>query len=340
MREARFIKNNAEKWKRFQNEDSDDPDVLAERFTSLIDDLSYSKTFYPKSRATKWINGITSSIYQNVYRNKREKLNRIFDFWKFELPILFQKYHNIFLITTITFITFVVFGILLSDKDPEFVRTILGDKYVEMTERNIAKGDPFGVYRDGNPFSMFVMIGVNNIRVAFLQFISGFSLGFFTIKILWSNGIMLGCFQYLFFQHELGLKSILVIWIHGTIEIASVIIAATSGLIVAYGILFPKTYTRYQSFRKAIKDAAKILIALIPFFIVAAFLESYITHLMSNSFGNNKEGGIPAFVSVIILISSFAFIIWYFVLLPKKLKRKGLFLKKSGIIEEINSSND
>lgn len=340
MREARFIKKNAEKWKNYQNEKSEDPDVLAERFTTLIDDLSYSKTFYPNSRATKWINGITASIYQNVYNNKREKLNRLFDFWKFELPLLFQKYHAIFLITTISFITFVVLGILLSDRDPEFIRSILGNAYVDMTERNIAKGDPFGVYRDGNPFSMFVMIGVNNIRVAFLQFISGFTLGIFTIKILWSNGIMLGCFQYLFFQHELGLKSILVVFIHGTIEIASIIIAATSGLIVAYGILFPKTYSRYQSFRRAIKDAAKILIALIPFFIVAAFLESYITHLMSNSFAGNKEGGIPVFVSVIILASSLSFIVWYFVILPIKLKRRGVFHKSEGIIEELNSRHD
>ena len=340
MREARFIKKNAEKWKSFQNESSEDPDVLAERFTTLIDDLSYSKTFYPNSRATKWINGITASIYQNVYRNKREKLNRLFDFWKFELPLLFQKYHAIFLITTISFITFVALGILLSDKDPGFIRSILGNKYVDMTERNIAKGDPFGVYRDGNPFSMFVMIGVNNIRVAFLQFISGFTLGLFTIKILWSNGIMLGCFQYLFFQHELGLKSILVIWIHGTIEISSVIIAATSGFIVAYGIIFPKTYTRYQSFRRAVKDAAKILIALIPFFIIAAFLESYITHLMSNSFGNNQEKGIPVFVSVIILVLSLALIIWYFVILPIKLKRRGDFYKSEGIVENSNPQHD
>ena len=340
MREARFIKNNAEKWKSFQNENSDDPDILADRFTTLIDDLSYSKTFYPKSRATKWINGITSSIYQEVYKNKREKLNRIFDFWKYELPLLFQKYHIIFLLTAVTFITFVLFGILLSDKDPDFIRSILGNKYVDMTERNIAKGDPFGVYRDGDPFSMFVRISVNNIRVAFLQFISGFTLGIFTIKILWSNGIMLGTFQYLFFQHELGLKSILVIWIHGTLEIASVIIASTSGLIIAHGILFPKTYTRYQSFKVAIKDAAKILIALIPFFILAAFLESYITHLMSNSFGNTNERGIPVIVSVLILTGSLSLIIWYFVILPIKLKRLGTFQKNEGILNEINLKYD
>lgn len=126
-----------------------------------------------------------------------------------------------------------------------------------MTEDNIAKGDPFGVYKDDNPFSMFIRIAFNNIKVAFIAFIGGLTLGFVTFRLLWSNGIMLGCFQYLFFSNGLGLKSILVIWIHGTIEISSIIIAATAGFILANGILFPGTYTRLESFRRGQKMQQK-----------------------------------------------------------------------------------
>lgn len=334
-----FIKKNVEKWNAYQHEAATDPDETAERFVTLIDDLSYAKTFYPKSKVTRWINGLAASIYQNIYQNKKEKYSRIFTFWKYELPLIFKKHHRTFLFTTAIFILFVCIGVFSSIHNPDFVRGVMGDDYVSMTEDNIAKGDPFGVYKDENPFSMFIRIGFNNIKVAFFTFIGGFTLGFVTLRLLWSTGMMLGSFQYMFFSNGLGIKSVLVIWIHGTIEISSIIIAGTAGFMLANGILFPGTFTRLESFKKGIKDAAKVLISLIPFFIIAAFLESYITHLMSETYNRNANAGMPVWLSVIILGGSLFLIIWYFVIWPVKLYKRGFFIKKDGIVSRLNDEN-
>jgi uncharacterized membrane protein SpoIIM required for sporulation len=209
-----------------------------------------------------------------------------------------------------------------------------------MTEENIAKGDPFGVYKDENPFAMFVRIAFNNIKVAFFAFIGGFTLGIFTINILWSNGIMLGSFQYMFFANGLGIQSILVIWIHGTIEISSIIISGVAGFILANGILFPQTFSRLESFRRGAKDAAKVLISLIPFFIAAAFLESYVTHLMSRTYDNKMNSGLPVWVSVVLLAASLFLIVWYFVIWPIKLHKKGRYVKNDNIVKRIYNQND
>src|SRR6478736_10069668 len=111
MREARFIKKNVDKWNQYQHEESKDPDEMADRFVSLIDDLSYAKTFYPKSKVTRWINGIAAGIYQSIYQNKKEKYSRIFQFWRYELPLLFRRYHKIFLFTLILFIACASIGV-------------------------------------------------------------------------------------------------------------------------------------------------------------------------------------------------------------------------------------
>ncbi|MFZ1528086.1 MAG: stage II sporulation protein M [Ferruginibacter sp.] len=335
MREAMFIKKNADKWTTYQQQPAATPDETADRFITLIDDLSYAKTFYPKSKVTRWINGITASIYQDIYRNKREKFSRIFDFWKYELPLLFRKYHRTLLFTSFVFILFVCIGWFSSKSNPEFIRSILGDEYVEMTEDNISKGDPFGVYKDDNPFNMFIRIAFNNIRVSFITFLGGLTLGIFTFRLLWSNGLMLGCFQYMFFAHDLGIKSVLVIWIHGVIEISSIVIAGTAGFVLANGILFPGTFKRMESFRRGAKDAAKVLIALVPFFIVAAFLESYVTHLMSQTFDKQNNGGIPVWVSVLILSVSLALIVWYFIIWPVILGKRGYYIKEDGIVNRL-----
>lgn len=322
MREAMFIKKNAAKWKKYQQGRSNDPDETARRFIDLMDDLAYARTYYPKSKLTRWINGIAAGVYQDIYRKRRNKLGKAFTFWKYDLPLLFGKHQGVLLFTFVTFLLFVIIGVFSSHSNPDFITAILSPEYVEMTERNISRGDPFGVYKDDNPFSMLVRIAVNNIRVAFLSFIGGFTAGIFTLKILWSNGLMLGSFQYLFFSHDLGLQSVLVIWIHGTIEIASLVIAGTAGFILAKGILFPATYTRLQSFRNAARDASGILVSLIPFFILAAFLESYITHRMSRTFETGGTGGIPEWVGGLILLLSFFIIGWYFIYYPIKLLRR------------------
>ncbi len=339
MREAMFIKKNADKWNKYQQSPTDNPDETAERFIGLIDDLSYAKTFYPRSKVTRWVNGIAAGIYQSIYKNKKEKYSRIFQFWKFELPLLFKRYHRIFLFTTILFVLFVGIGVFSSIQNPDFVRGVLGDGYVDMTEENIDKGDPFGVYKDGNPFSMFVRIAFNNISVAFKAFVGGFTLGILTIMIMWGNGLMLGTFQYMFFAKGLGIKSILVIWIHGTLEIWAIVIAATAGLILASGILFPGTYSRMVSFKRGAKDAAKVLISLVPVFIVAAFFESYVTHLMSQTYDKANNTGLPVWASVAILSVSLAFIIWYFIILPIRLHNKGYYIQPDGIINRLKEDN-
>lgn len=338
MREAMFIKKNAEKWKEYQKEETNDPDEASDRFITLMDDLAYAKTFYPKSKATKWVNGLAAAVYQNIYRNKKEKYSRIFSFWKYELPLIIRKHHGTFLFTAIIFILFTAVGFFSSIHNPDFVKGVLGEDYVRMTEDNIAKGDPFGVYKDENSFNMFIRIAFNNIRVSFVTFIGGFTLGLVTLKLLWSTGIMLGSFQYMFFSNGLGMQSILVVWIHGTLEISSIIIAGAAGFILANGLLFPGTYTRAESFKRNAKDAAKIMICLIPFFIAAAFLESYITQLMGETY-DRKPDGIPPWVSMFILASSFLLIIWYFIIRPIQLSKKGFFIKKDGIISRLQNAD-
>jgi uncharacterized membrane protein SpoIIM required for sporulation len=71
-----------------------------------------------------------------------------------------------------------------------------------------------------------------------------------------------------------------------------------------------------------VKDALKIMIILVPVFIVAAFFESYVTHLMSNTFDKENNTGLPVWASGIILFLSLSFIVWYFVIYPIRLHKK------------------
>jgi uncharacterized membrane protein SpoIIM required for sporulation len=312
VREGLFIKKNIDKWKQYQYEPATDPDEMAGQFTELVNDLGYSKTFYPHSKVTQYLNSLASRIYLGIYRNKKEETSRITRFWKTELPLVVRKYHREILYSFIIFTLFAVMAAFSAAHDEGFVRGVLGDQYVDMTEENISKGDPFGVYKSQDQVSMFFHIAVNNVEVAFVIFVAGFSVSLLTIWQLFRNGVMVGAFQYYFFAKGLGWNSILVIWIHGTLEISSVIIAGAAGLVLGNSILFPGTHKRLYSLKRGAKDGLKMMIGLVPVFVAAAFLEGFVT----------RYSRMPIWLSLSILSGSLFFIIWYFVVYPIRLEKK------------------
>ncbi len=320
MREGKFIDQNKDRWMRYSTP-AEDADELADRFTNLVDDLSYSKTFYPKSNTTKFINALSAKMFRSIYLNEKKGKGRTLAFFKYELPLIFGRYHFELLFTFVFFALCVFIAVLSCMDSYDFVRAVLGDRYVDMTEENINRGDPFGVYKDKNAWKMFVQIAFNNINVSFMAIVFGVLGGVGTLYILFENGIMLGSFHYMFFKKGLGFASILVVWIHGTIEISSIVIAGTAGVILGKGFLFPGTYSRKESLVRAGQDAAKIAIGLVPFFILAAFLESYITRYTS----------MPIFASLIILGLSIFLIIGYFIVYPRLLYRNGFRFKDGAV---------
>jgi uncharacterized membrane protein SpoIIM required for sporulation len=316
MKEIVFLKNNAEKWKKFESllkkREGTNPDSLADLFIEITDDLSYAKTFYPGSKTAHYLNSLASRLHRTIYKNKREESKRFFTFWKRELPLLFTKHRRALLYSFIIFMAAISVGVISSAGDNNFVKLILGDSYIKMTVENIEKGDPMAVYKSMNEMDMFLGITYNNIMVAMVAFAFGVFFSFGTGYILFNNGIMIGAFHYFFYKKGLLLTSVLSIWIHGTLEISSIIIAGSAGIVIGNSILFPGTYSRARSFTRGAREGLKILIGIIPLFIVAAFLEGFVTRLTD----------MPRPVSVGIISASFLFVIWYVIIYPIIVKRK------------------
>jgi uncharacterized membrane protein SpoIIM required for sporulation len=331
MREAQFLKQNAARWKQYESEmqQTADPDVFAARFIELSDDLAYAKTFYPASNTFKYLNALTTSYHQKIYRNKKEKSSRILSFWQYELPYLFNSYQKQLLYAFLFFLAFSLIGALSAKYDDTFVRLILGDGYVNTTNENIEKGDPFAIYKSSDEMFMFVAIAFNNIAVSFMVFVWGIFFSVGTVFQLMKNGIMVGAFIQYFFQKGLGSDAILAVFIHGTIELSVIVVAGCAGLILGNSFVFPKTYNRLASLQKGGKDALKIIVGLIPFFIIAAFLEGFVTR-------HYKE--MPAMVKIFILASSLILILWYFVIYPRIIRKRMDKAIAAGIPENDNEN--
>jgi uncharacterized membrane protein SpoIIM required for sporulation len=313
MREAVFLRVNEAKWKQYELQPPAGPDELAARFVELTDDLAYAQTFYPTSPTTRYLNDLAARQHQAIYQNKPETTNRFAHFWRQELPLLVARHHRPLAVSLVLFTVFTLLGALSAAYDDTFVRVVLGDAYVNKTLENIERGDPMAVYKGMSETPMFLAITANNIYVALTAYALGATLGLGTVYALFRNGMMLGSFQYFFYQKGVLLPSLLTIWIHGTLEISAIVLAGGAGFVMARGLLFPGTYSRTDAFRQAARDGLKLALGLVPIFIVAGFLEGFVT----------RHTGMPLWLSLGIIGSSAAFIVWYFILYPLRLKRAG-----------------
>ncbi|UZO80340.1 stage II sporulation protein M [Aquimarina sp. ERC-38] len=316
MREAAFVRQNKEKWIAFEkaitNKLQLHPDRLATYYIQLTNDLSYAQTYYPESKTLAYLNSLASQAHQKIYGNKKESKNRVLSFWKTEFPNFFYQYHKTLLYAFIIFVTASAIGSISALHDASFVRLILGDAYVNETIANIEKGEPTAIYKSGSMVGSFLGITINNIRVAFLAYAFGVITSIGTGYILFSNGIMLGAFMTFFYTKGVLFEASKSVWLHGTIEISVIIIAGCAGLVMGNSILFPGTYSRRVSFMKGAKDGLKIVVSTIPFFIIAGFIEGFIT----------RYANMPVGLALFIIFASLSLILFYYIFYPIYLKRK------------------
>ena len=319
MREAVFRRLNQERWHRYEKSTASpggtvgqDPDELAARFVALTDDLAYAQTFYPQSDTTAYLNQLASRQHQALYKNKTEQRGRFAAFWLREVPLVVSRHGRELRWALLVTVLSTLIGALSAAYDDTFVRVVLGDEYVNRTLANIHRGDPMAVYKGMSEAPMFLFITFNNVKVALLAFALGVTAGVGTSYMLFTNGVMLGAFQFFFYRQQVLAAALLSIWIHGTLEISSIVIAGGAGYVLARGILFPGTYSRAEALRRGAREGLKVAMGVVPLFFIAGFLESFVT----------RHTEMPLAASLLIIGSSAAFLGWYFIWLPWQLRRR------------------
>ncbi|KOY52657.1 stage II sporulation protein M [Polaribacter dokdonensis] len=317
MREVAFIKQNKEKWLEFEqlisNKEKKSPDLIANLHIKIMNDLVYAQTYYPKSKVTKYLNKLAKSSFDKVYDSKRRDKNAIAYFFLDKVPLLCYQYRKHIYFSFIVFFVCFFIGLLSTFNDANFARQILGNSYVDQTIENIESGDAMAIYKGGSNWGTFIGIYNNNQRVGLNMFLSGLFLGFGTAYYVVVNAIMVAVFQAFFYQYNSLYDSLKGIWIHGTYEIFGIIIEAAAGYIIGASILFPGTLKRLESFKIGIRDAFYIFISTIPFTIIAAFLEGYITRY------SNKMPSIFCFAIIFFCLITISY---YYLILPFQRAKK------------------
>ena len=177
MREAHFIDKNKSKWlnieNNLKNKSNIHPDILSNNYIEITNDLAYAQTYYPRSKTKEYLNELALFAHQTLYQDKKLDQNQLIQFFTYKVPLALYHNRRMLLISFLIFTFFTLVGVLSSVYDPEFIRHILSDQYVDMSIENIRKGDPAAVYKGGDDLGSAIGITINNIKVAFYAFALG-----------------------------------------------------------------------------------------------------------------------------------------------------------------------
>ncbi len=312
MKENVFIKKNIEKWKNMSAGTNIDPEAMADAYLDLTSDLAYVQTHYPDSPLNESLNDMAFKMHNIIYRKKGNTFPKFIKIWTEGLPKIMYESRYVLLFSFAIFMLFTLFGVISQINNTDYAKDVLGVEYVSQTIENIEQGKPTDIYNSEPETSMFLSITLNNLLVDLKTFAYGIFTSLGAIIILFYNAIMLGSFQTFFFQYGVGWESVLSIWQHGALEIPAIIISGAAGITLGNGWLFPKSYSRLQAFKLSAKKGLKIMLGVIPITIIAGFIESFITRHVET----------PTPIRIAAIVVEFAFVIFYFVLLPMKYRNK------------------
>ncbi|HEX9889474.1 MAG TPA: stage II sporulation protein M [Nitriliruptorales bacterium] len=120
-------------------------------------------------------------------------------------------------------------------------------------------------------------IFLNNVRVAMLAFALGITLGLGTVWVLVTNGVLIGGLAGTAVAVGGGQRFFSLVLPHGFLELLAIAIAAGAGLRMGWSVIEPGDRTRKQALALAGRDAALVVVGVVPAFALAGAIEGLLT---------------------------------------------------------------
>lgn len=127
------------------------------------------------------------------------------------------------------------------------------------------------------PTELSTLILLNNVQVAFLAFAFGIGLGIGTLYVLVQNATLLGALAGGYQAAGKAGTFWSLVLPHGLLELTAIVIAAGAGLRMGWSLIDPGDRLRGRALAEEARDAVLVIAGVIPAFVIAAFIEGFVT---------------------------------------------------------------
>jgi uncharacterized membrane protein SpoIIM required for sporulation len=155
-----------------------------------------------------------------------------------------------------------------------------------------ALAQSLGGAQEGDSLSVFASyLFSNNVGVAIMAFALGFVFGVPTLLLLVYNLAVLGAMLWLFADAGLGWEFAAWLSVHGTTELAAVLLAGAAGLHIGRSMAFPGQRSVMVAAAESGRRAAQVMAGVVVMLAVAGLLEGFVRQWVVDPMARAAIGG-------------------------------------------------
>lgn len=253
----------------------DDAFATIRSYDALASDLYRLRAFLPPSDPLRvQTEDVVAAASQELIGFQKEKregasysslIARYREIWR--------ENFSLFLFTTMLFLASVFVGWHIATSEPDFASVFISQPMME----NIAEKKPWFESIQAFPPLHGLLIAWNNIKVGITCFTLAALLGIGGVLILCYNGLLFGAIMGFCYTHAFDDALSTFVIGHGILELTLIVATAFAGFL--FGRVF---YMRpYRLFGRrmvlAVREAGCVLFGILPWFVLAASIEVFIS---------------------------------------------------------------
>lgn len=252
---------------------------LGRLYRQTASDLAYARTYFPTSPTVAYLNQLVTQAHTAIYAEEPQRLKTLWRFFARTVPQRVREAWKPLLLSTGLLLLGGLIGFLAILYDPN-----LADALVPAQMRHHQ-----ATAHDGEifPVEMRSLIGslilINNVRVGLLAFGLGVTLGVGTAVVLFYNGVIIGALAAHYFQAGLSYPFWALILPHGALELMAIFLSGAAGFCLGWPLVAPGDLTRRAAFAAGARRAVVLMVGSLPFFLIAAAIEGFVTPMSSLS---------------------------------------------------------
>jgi uncharacterized membrane protein SpoIIM required for sporulation len=247
---------------------------LGRLYRRTASDLAIVRVESRDQRLINYLNNLVIRAHGEIYRTQSKGAQAIFNFYRYEFPLIFRRTFPYTLAVFLIFIALFLFSFIATYRNDDFADFAhLGSETVQMIKENRMWTDVL------NKIAPVGAAGImaNNIGVGFITFAYSILPLVGTMIALTPTALQLGAVNALVVKYQMKLKLWSFIAGHGVLELTAIFIAGGAGLMIGMALLVPGERTRREALLERGATAIRLLAGCVPLLVIAGMIEAFIS---------------------------------------------------------------
>ncbi|HEX4962587.1 MAG TPA: stage II sporulation protein M [Thermoanaerobaculia bacterium] len=247
---------------------------MALRYRQVLHDHALAAARFPGTAAAHRLQSLALEGTRRLTGEGRRPAG-VGTFFRRTFPLAFQRQLGLLGIAVALFLFAAVWGLAVAVQRPAVGLVILGPEAMRGLEEgklwthSLVTTVPPAVSSSG--------IATNNISVALTAWSGGVLAGVVPLYVVLLNGLMLGATLGVTLHYSLGGELLQFIAAHGLLELTLILVSAAAGLSLGRALVAAGDRPRATAVREAGRDSLAVLLGCVPWFVVLALVEVFVS---------------------------------------------------------------